>query len=96
MNVWDKFTAQSPRKLFRVERAQIVSKREREGEREEHSEHFEFLVLSALHADGTQRPPDPSPARKHASYSAMTICLLHLDRTPPRIDAFSVVRLVAL
>lgn len=24
MNVWDKFTAQSPRKLFRVERAQIV------------------------------------------------------------------------
>lgn len=30
MNVWDKFTAQSPRKLFRVERAQIEKERGRE------------------------------------------------------------------
>lgn len=36
--------------------------RQREREGDEHSEHFEFLVLSALHADGTQRPPDLSPA----------------------------------
>lgn len=27
MNVWDKFTAQSPRKLFGVERAQLVRER---------------------------------------------------------------------
>lgn len=67
MNVWDKFTAQSPRKLFRVERAQIERER---GERERwggHSEHFEFSVLSALGADGTQRPPDLSQVRKHTS-----------------------------
>lgn len=44
-------------------------KRERERERGGggHSEHFEFSVLSALGADGTQRPPDHSPARKHTS-----------------------------
>lgn len=67
MNVWDKFTAQSPRKLFRVERAQIEKERGREREVGGHSEHFEFSVLSALGADGTQRPPDLSPARKHTS-----------------------------
>lgn len=38
MNVWDKFTAQSPRKLFRVGRAQIVRKRVRDRHRERERE----------------------------------------------------------